>query len=82
MAQIVCLFLVVYMFVLLGRALLSWFPISGDSPLAALQSALYSLTEPILAPVRGLVPPMGGFDISFIIVVFGVSILRSAICGP
>ena len=81
MAEIVCLLLLAYMIILLGRALLSWFPISGDSPFAALQGLLYSLTEPVLAPVRGLVPPMGGFDISFIVVVFGVSILRSAICG-
>ena len=81
MAEIVCLLLLAYMIILLGRALLSWFPISGDSPFAALRGLLYSLTEPVLAPVRGLVPPMGGFDISFIVVVFGVSILRSAICG-
>lgn len=62
-----------YTFVLLGRALISWIPNMGrDNPIVQL---LYQVTEPVLEPVRRLVPPMGGFDVSFLIVFFGLQIL-------
>lgn len=40
-----------------ARAILSWFPVS---PGGALITILYQLTEPILAPLRRLIPPLGG----------------------
>ena len=65
--------------VLFPRALLSWFPASPGSTLASINSVLYRLTEPVLAPVRRLLPPVraGGFgiDLSFIIVFFGIQLI-------
>ena len=64
--------------------MLSWFPISPDSGMATVYGFLYSITEPVLGPIRRLIPPMGvggmGFDLSPLIVVFGIGILRSFIC--
>jgi YggT family protein len=49
----------------LGRVLLSWFDPTGRSPLAAF---LIQATEPILAPIRRVLPPSGMLDFSSLIV--------------
>lgn len=84
MRDLICSFLLVYFFVLFARIILSWFPTQPGTPLASVHRVLYDLTEPVLAPVRGLIPPIGSsgmaFDLSPIIVFVGLSILRGAIC--
>jgi YggT family protein len=68
--------LLIYMWgVMFPAAILSWFPLEPGHPLAKLRYYLYRATEPVLRPVRRLIPPMGGLDISFIVVFFGVQIL-------
>lgn len=42
-----------------ARAILSWFPVNPDNPLV---SILVQITEPILAPLRRVVPRVGMFD--------------------
>lgn len=71
--------LTAYMVVLALRAVLSWFPVRGGSFLASLNTLVFELTEPVLRPVRRVVPPVGMFDTSFIVVFFAVIILRSAV---
>jgi YggT family protein len=71
--------LTVYMLVLAGRAVLSWFPVRGGTFLSALNSLLFDLTEPVLRPVRRIIPPIGMFDTSFIVVFFAIIILRGAV---
>jgi YggT family protein len=55
------------------RAIMSWFPIRYDSAAYRLNGVLARITEPVIAPVRRLVRPVGvggvGLDLSFIIVV-------------
>lgn len=36
---------------------------------------LYDVTEPILAPIRRRMPPMGGFDLSMLVAFFGIQII-------
>lgn len=43
------------------RVLISWLPISRDNQFVVL---LYEITEPILGPIRRVLPSMGGFDLS------------------
>ncbi len=54
---------------ILGRILLSWV---DPSPFAdnALKRVLWTLTEPILRPLRRLIPPLGMFDISPLVAIF------------
>ena len=84
MENILCNLLSLYLLALFGRIILSWFPISPGSGLASVFSVLYTVTEPVLGPVRRVVPPLGmggmGFDLSPIIVLFGIRILQSAVC--
>jgi YggT family protein len=69
----------IYIIVLAGRAILSWFPLRPGTFLASLQSILIDLTEPVLRPVRRLIPPIGMFDTSFIVVFFILIILQQAV---
>lgn len=43
------------------RAILSWFPISPYNPLV---TVLHNITEPLLAPLRRVLPKVGMLDIS------------------
>lgn len=73
---------------LVARAVLDWStvlagPAQAGGFRAKLMSGVYTVTEPILAPVRRLVPPLrvGGtaIDLAFIIVFFAVIVLRAII---
>ena len=68
-----------YSLAIFGRIILSWFPISRGSPFESVHTALYTITEPVLGPVRRALPPMGGFDLSPIVVIFALNLLSSAI---
>jgi YggT family protein len=69
------------MVVMAARAVFSWFPVRPGTALASLNGVLYELTEPVLRPVRRIIPPAGMFDLSFIVVFFVLVILRSIICA-
>ena len=45
----------------------------GYNPMEAM---LYQLTEPFLAPVRRIIPPLGGLDLSVLIVIIAIQFLR------
>jgi YggT family protein len=74
--QVVCATLNVYTIILFARAILTWFPVRPDTGLASVQHVLVQLTEPVLAPVRRVIPPAGMFDLSFIVVLFAIIILH------
>jgi len=77
---VVCSFLRVCMVVLFLRAVLSWFPVRGGGLLGQVQRILFDLTEPVLAPVRRIIPPAGMFDLSFVVVFFVLMIAQQAVC--
>ena len=78
---LLCAFLTVYMVVMAARAVFSWFPVRPGTALASFNAILFELTEPVLRPVRRVIPPAGMFDLSFIVVFFFLVILRSIICA-
>jgi len=55
----------IYSFILIIRILLTWFP--GIDWSNGILSALCSITDPYLNIFRGVIPPIGGFDISSIL---------------
>ena len=65
----------IYVIVLIARALLSWFPYTPDSPLNGARRVVFALTEPVLAPFRRLIPPVGMFDLSFLVAIIVVEVI-------
>jgi len=61
--RIIHLLLMVYVWIIIIRALLSWIPSPSLYPLAVI---LVKLTEPVLRPIRKILPPYktGGLDLS------------------
>jgi YggT family protein len=81
---LLCRLLDAYLIVMFARIIISWFPVNPGSGLAQVYGFLYSITEPVLGPIRRVLPPVGmggmGLDLSPLVVFFGISILRGAIC--
>jgi YggT family protein len=71
----------IYIVVIIGRIILSWFPISRGGLMETVYNALYTVTEPVLGPVRRALPPLGGFDLSPIVVIFGLQLVGQALAG-
>lgn len=63
-----------YSLVLLASVVLSWVQVSDDNPFVKI---VRQLTEPVLEPVRKIVPPVGGFDLSPLIVILGLNLLKA-----
>jgi len=77
---ILCPVLVVFIVVLVLRAVLSWFPVRPGTGLAQVNGILHDLTEWALRPMRQIIPPVGMFDISFMVLLFGLFLLRQFVC--
>ncbi|MFT7600094.1 MAG: YggT family protein [Acidimicrobiales bacterium] len=60
-------------FIFLARVILSWFRPSPGSPIYPIVDVIERITEPVLAPIRRVLPPMGGFDLSSMIVLIGIN---------
>ncbi len=56
-------------------AILSWFRIHPGSGLARVQYFLFQAVEPVLRPVRRVIKPVGGLDLSFLVVFFAAQIV-------
>ncbi len=76
--NILCTVVNVYIFIIFGRIILSWFPRS-TGVLGTIGDVFYGLTEPVLGPVRRLMPMIAvggmGLDLSPIIVLLLLQIV-------
>jgi len=71
-----------YFYVIIAAVIASWLVgfgiINSYNPIArSILRALYSLTEPVFAPVRRIIPAVGGLDLSPLIVLLLLSFLRN-----
>jgi YggT family protein len=74
-----CAAITIYIVILLLRAVFSWFP-PPNGGMATVYRILMDLTEPVLAPLRRVIPPVGMFDLSFTVLFVFLFILRSVVC--
>ena len=81
MEEILCNLITVFIVLLFVRAVLSWFPVEPGSFLSQLNDVLRLLTDWAVLPLRSVIPPVGMLDISFLVLTFGLLILRGAICN-
>ncbi|HZN15231.1 MAG TPA: YggT family protein [Acidimicrobiales bacterium] len=68
-----------YAFAILGRVVLSWFPVSPGGAMASIANVVYTITEPVLGPLRRVVPNIGMFDLSPMVAFFVIEILANAV---
>ncbi len=78
-AQLLALLLNVMFYAVFARALLSWFQQSSFNDISML---LYSLTEPMLRVCRGMLPNLGGLDLSIILAILGLQLAEMLILPP
>ena len=64
----------VYLFVLFVRVLTSWFPNMAENPVIG---GVASITDPYLNIFRGVIPPIGGIDLSAILAFITLNLLES-----
>ena len=62
---------------ILARVIVSWIPIGADSKFAPVVRFIYEITEPMLAPIRRLLPNMGLFDLSPMIAIIIIILIQS-----
>jgi YggT family protein len=63
-------------YAIFARVLLSWFPIRPDNPLILI---LDEVTEPIMRPLRRIVPRLGMLDITPIVAIVVLQLLQSVL---
>jgi YggT family protein len=62
--------------ILLGRVLLSWVDPRFERPISRF---VYDLTEPVLAPVRRMLPRTGMLDLSPLVLLLGLALLMRVV---
>ncbi len=71
--NLIMLLLNIYMWILIARVAISWLRLDYRNPFV---SAVYSMTEPVLAPIRRALPTTGGFDFSPLVVFFAIYFIK------
>jgi YggT family protein len=76
--------LTLYIYVLIAAAVMSWLiafnVVNPRSPIVhAVGEFLYRITEPVLRPIRNMLPSMGGLDISPVILILIIIFIQSVI---
>ena len=77
-AQIVCLLGTILTIAIIARALLSWFNMDPSSPLI---QALNAITDPIIEPIRRIMPRLGMIDLSPLVALLAVQFIAAAIAN-
>jgi len=82
--DIVLLVLRIYIWLLIAAAVLSWliaFNVvnTRNQVVAMIADMLYRLTEPLLRPIRSMLPNLGGIDVSPVILILLILFLENVI---
>lgn len=65
-----------YSLVVFAAVIVSWFQLPPHHPIV---SILRAVTEPLLAPIRQILPEMGGLDLSPLVLLFGIRLVRGVL---
>ena len=79
LAELANLMLNVFLFSILIQAILSWV---NPGTYNSISSILHSLNEPILGPVRRYLPPLGGIDLSPLLAIICLQVLKMLLIPP
>ncbi len=73
-AKLLSFVLEAYIWMVIARAVISWVNADPYNPIVRF---LVQVTEPVLYRIRKILPPMGGFDLSPMVLIMGVIFLKS-----
>lgn len=71
--ELIGLALNIFLFAILIQVIISWINPGSHNPATSL---LYGLTEPLLSPARRLIPPISGMDLSPLVVMLALQLLK------
>ena len=74
--KLVLLVINVFLFAIIIQVILSWVSPGNYNPVTAL---LYSITSPVMRPIQRIVPPVSGIDLSPLVAIIGLQVLRMLI---
>jgi len=73
--EILCKLVDLYIYLIIGRVILSWFPANPNGPLGQVVAVVMKLTDPVLVPVRRALPLAGSLDLSPLVVLLFLQIV-------
>ncbi len=79
LTELIGLLINVFLFSIIIRALISWINPDSYNPAVSL---LYNLTEPLLGLGRKIIPPLSGMDLSPLLVIIGLQMLKMLVLPP
>ena len=82
--DIILLVLQLYIWLLIAAAVLSWLVAfnvvnTRNQVVATLGEFLYRITEPVLRPIRSMLPNLGGIDVSPVILILIILLIENVI---
>ena len=72
-ASVLIAIIEIYTIVVIVRVLFSWLPLRHRAN--QFYEFIYAVTEPVMRPLRRLIPPLGGFDLSPIALLFILAVI-------
>ena len=77
LAGIVLFIINIYFYAIIASIVMSWIMMfSGSTNPHPILRLIWQLTEPVMSPLRKIIPPMGGLDISPIFLFLGLQLIR------
>ncbi len=74
MAQIVGQIFYVFYLILIARVIISWLPQLRKNAIADM---IYKITDPVLAPIKKVLPPLGGLDWSVFVLILLMQMIQN-----
>ncbi|NOY63606.1 MAG: YggT family protein [Gammaproteobacteria bacterium] len=79
LANLIALLLNVFLIAIIIQVILSWVGPGAHNPMTSL---LYTLTTPVLRPAQRIIPAIGGFDLSPIVALLAIQLLKILVVAP
>ena len=82
--DVILIALNIYLYIVIAAAVLSWlvaFDVVNrrNTVVATIGQFLYGITEPVLRPIRNMLPSLGGIDVSPVVVILVIILLKDII---
>ncbi|MBM3694463.1 MAG: YggT family protein [Actinobacteria bacterium] len=82
--RFLCLALRAYALVVFARVVVEWVPVGDEHPVGRLRRGLRLVTQPVLAPLRALLPPVRlgsvALDLSPLVLILVLNLVAQVLC--